>query len=546
MKKDAKIKILITMGILGTIFGCEKQYPAVEWRTDNSIFNFLASNVDRNGKLKDTAYDLPDEIKDDEKIGFAPGMMDAVFGPDESDDSKKVIGEMADHLKKIANKGSENSKREFYRLITENESAIGIIDKFFQTIIKDALPTQPFLFNFAKDLATKTNKRNAVKFGIAILGLCQNKSVLADLKILGLHDEFTVYVTYATINLSENPVPDLWYLAQKIDGWGKIQLVRRLSNMELNQKIKDWLILDGYKNNIMYEELAFTCAVHGLLHEKMELEKIDEKLFKSSADIIEALIDGGPAEDITQYIHASSVIKNFVRHAKQHTHDIADFLKLNKIKHFLSELQIDFEEQRKNGWTEEIITSCLMGIGEILNSRDWSVHAKEGLKSKDKQTYWDAKQAAEKLSIDLWEVVWERLQENPLDSSSWYDVTRYSKSGHVELIINFAIETLPLDEMATGAKDSLGLGSNYSKFMCLDTIITYLENYPKKGEKIILTGLKSPVTRNRNMAVKVLDKWGRENWSTEIEKEMHHLKDTEPNKDTKENIKRLLNGKKLE
>jgi hypothetical protein len=72
-----------------------------------------------------------------------------------------------------------------------------------------------------------------------------------------------------------------------------------------------------------------------------------------------------------------------------------------------------------------------------------------------------------------------------------------------------------------------------------------LENYPKKGEKIVLTSLRNPVTRNRNMAIKVLDKWKKENWSSEIEREIRHLGAIEPNNDTKENIERLLNGQEL-
>lgn len=49
-------------------------------------------------------------------------------------------------------------------------------------------------------LATKTNNRNAVKFGIAILGLCENKKPINDIKILGLHDEFSVFSTVALSN----------------------------------------------------------------------------------------------------------------------------------------------------------------------------------------------------------------------------------------------------------------------------------------------------------------------------------------------------------
>ena len=135
---------------------------------------------------------------------------------------------------------------------------------------------------------------------------------------MGLHDEFTVYSTIAIANLSDNVENDLWELAQKVDGWGKIQLVDRLARPELKQPIKDWLIYEGYKNNIMYEYLAYTCAVNGLLHKKLETEQIEHKLFKSTSDIIEALIvEHSPSEDIRAYSYASQVIQDFIRHAKK-------------------------------------------------------------------------------------------------------------------------------------------------------------------------------------------------------------------------------------
>jgi len=194
---------------LQDIFDKKESIEIKEWRTDNSILKFLFSNLDEKGNLSEKAHDLPDEQKDDDKIRFAPGLMDAMFGADDSDDSKKKITELTKHLKRIASKGDKISEQEFYRLITENDGVIGIIDDFLQSIVNDSLPIEPFLFKYAKDLIKRTDKRNAVKFGIAILGLCQNKSVLNDIKILGLHDEFTVYATIAIANLSDNAENDL-------------------------------------------------------------------------------------------------------------------------------------------------------------------------------------------------------------------------------------------------------------------------------------------------------------------------------------------------
>lgn len=532
---------------LQSIFNKKENYEFKEWRTDNSILNFLISNLDSNGNLTDNVHDLPDEKKDDNKIRFAPGLMDAMFGVDDSEDSKKKIKELSKLIKIIATNGDRFSEQEFFRIVSENEDVIGIIDEFLHAVGNSSLPIEPYLLKFANDLATKTDKRNSVKFGIAILGQCENKAVINNIKILGLHDEFTVYAAIAIANLSDNIANDLWDLAKRVDGWGKIQIVSRLAHPELEESIKDWLIFDGYKNNIMYEYLAFTCAINGELHIRLESEKIEHKLFKSASDIIEALIaEHSPSADISSYTYAASVIENFVRHAKLHANDILDFNSLHKIKDFLTELQNDIGDHKNNGWSQDIISNCIIDIVELLNHKDWVKLAYEGLKSEDNVLYWNAKQAAEKLGIDLWETVWQKLQENQLDSSLWYDVIRYSKPEHADLIIDFAIKHLSLDELATGPKDLIGLGLEYNKFNCLDCVITFLENHPKKGEIIILTGLQCPVTRNRNMAIKVLDKWKKENWSTEIEKAINHLSSIEPNKNTAENIKRLINGEKLE
>lgn len=518
----------------------------IEWRTQDSIHNFLSSNIDTDGKLNEKANDLPDEVRDDNEIKFAPGLMDAMFGADNSDDSKKRTQELYKHLKRVAKNGDKISEQEFYKLVTEDEGVISIIDNFLQLASDDGLPVEPYLFQFSKDLATKAPKRNAVKFGIALLGLGHNKSVLNDLQILGLHDEFTVYATIAIANLAEDPAIALWELAQKVDGWGKIQLVDRLANMELNEQIKEWLVFEGYKNNIMYEYLAYTCATHGLLHERLESEKIEKKLFKAAEDIIDALIAGGPAEDISCYEHAASLVENFLLHAKDHANDIGDFLTIHRIKDFLIELQNDIGTHADNGWTQDIISNCIIDAVQIINSRDWAQLTTEGLKSSDNITYWNAKQAAAKLSIDLWDTVWRRLVENPADSSAWFDVTHYAKPDKAEQIIDFALNNIPLEEYATGPKDSYGIGPDHGKYMILDTAITFLENHPRQGEKVLLVGLKSPVTRNRNMVIKALKAWTKDNWSPEIEKELYKLRNIEPNKDTKANIERLINGQELE
>ena len=526
------------------ILNNEESKEILEWETDDSILQHLKANLNEDGSLNESAEKLPDEKKANDEIKFAPGLMDAMFGADESEESKSRIKQLVNLIKRVAKNGDDQSESDFYREITENESVIGIIDEFLQSLGKSSLPIEPYLFGFANKLATKTNNRNSVKFGIAILGLCQNKKPIGDIKILGLHDEFTVFSTVALSNLSDNLVKDLWELAKQVDGWGKIQLVDRLAEMELNSEIKDWLVFDGYKNNIMYEYLALTCAQNGMLNEKLKTEKIDDKLYSSSSDIIVALMDEGPAVGMSGYDESSETIENFIRHSKRRKLNISNYITLHRIKDYLEESTE--ENETLNNWNQNDLSNCLIDINELLNSKDWTEEIKVALKSSDNVEYWNGKQAAQKLGIDLWETVWEKLKQNPLDSSAWYDVTANAKENNVDETIDFAIKNLPLDFLGSGPKDSSGFGEDYQKHSSLDSVITFLENYPKKGEKLILVGLDSPVTRNRNMSLRTLQSWTSNNWNEEIRTKLNELKEIEPNADTKSDLIKLLNGEKIE
>jgi hypothetical protein len=515
------------------------------WRTQHSIFQFLSSHIGPDGKLTKEASDLPGENRDDGKLKFAAGLADTLFGENKSEESKKQIGELCIHLKQVSLDGDPASQEAFYRLITGPESVIGIIDDFLHAVGNESLLIESHLFSFAYELATKTAHKNAVKIGVALLGVCQNNSVLEDLKLLGRHDEFTIFTTLGIINLSDDPVAELWDLARKVDGWGRIQIVDRLVHMKLPEDLRDWLLSEGYKNNIMYEYLAYSCAIEGGLHEKLEAPVISRGLFKSAGEIISALLAGGPREDINGYEYAASAIENYARHALVHAEQSDDFVKLHQLKDFLVEIQNDIGDHAENGWTEDNISNTIIDIMKVLTGKDWKAVVMEDLKSGDETVYWNSKRAAEILGIDVWDAVWERLQKNPTDHTAWYDVAQNASPAHAEEVVRFALVHLPLQEITTGPKDMMGWGANYSLSSALDNILGFLENYPKKGELLVVSALKSSITRNRNMAIRVLDKWGRGNWSEEIAREINYLKDVEPNIDTKEDIEKLLKGEAL-
>ena len=516
-----------------------------EWRTDNSLLNYISSHIDLDGRLNKAAHDLPDRERDPDQIQFAPGLLDAMVGGNQSAESQETIEELLALLKAVAIKGDKTSESAFYTRITENEGIIELVDDLLDAAIAAALPLDPYLTPFVKDLITKSGHRNAVKMGISIGGLCKDPSIIPAIKTLALHDEFTLYATIALFNSSDTLITDLWDLAQKVDGWGKIQLVSRLATLELTEEIRDWLILEGYKNSIMYEYLAYTCATYGQLQEKLAASTIDDALFKASGEIIVALINGGPAEDISMYTDAPSTVEHYIRHAGEHASDITDFVDLHRLKYFLTGLTEDIGEHAQNGWTDDIISNCLIDLLKILNNGNWEQLTREALESDNDGTYWHGKQAAGILGMDIWDTSWKRLQQHPLNSTYWYDVTRQAPADKTNTVIDFALTHLPLQSYATGPKDAMGFGPDFDKYQSLEYAVTFLENYPQKGEAIIMAALDSPVTRNRNMAIRTLKKWTPEKWSDALLQKVKRLKEIEPNANTKEDLINFLQEQQL-
>jgi hypothetical protein len=73
-------------------------------------------------------------------------------------------------------------------------------------------------------------------------------------------------------------------------------------------------------------------------------------------------------------------------------------------------------------------------------------------------------------------------------------------------------------------------------------VLQDLRRFPGKGWLLIRAGLQSPVTRNRNMALRALSAWKREAWPAEAEFMLRQGLNHEPNSDTRELMRKIIAG----
>lgn len=369
------------------MFRKEQPQTIYRWRTRQSLHLYIADALDSSGKLP-VDFELPElYISTVTSVYFLEG---AVVPPEK-------IRELAKQLKKIASTGDEATAAAFFQGVVALPDVLNVIDVFLEEISNYALPIEPYLFSFAHDMAFCTAHINSAKFGIAVLGLCQNRIVSDKLKVMAVYEELTVYSTIALLNLSANPEDDLFDIAGKLHGWGKIKLVSRLAVVCKRDKIKDWLIAEGYKNTVDNGYLACTCALYGGLHIKLGKDVIDIKFFNEATDILQAMLIGSPSECIATYPHAAEAITFYLVHATTHAKAIKHFLTVSYIKFYLEQQLVDSD--RNNGWNDSTITNSLINCAAILGNESWKQLIKSILINPDDLYYDEVKQATRFLQL---------------------------------------------------------------------------------------------------------------------------------------------------
>jgi hypothetical protein len=399
------------------------------------------------------------------------------------------------------------------------------------------------LHQLALWLAEKSPDRGPVKFAIALFGVIPGSDNNDLLLTLGKHEEFTLYVAVALSNREGDQAEGkLFELAKSVDGWGRINTVERLSKTS-DPTIKAWMLREGFRNRIMYEYLAYTCASVGGLRPELERERVDPPLLRGAGDIIRALITGGPAENIDDYADGAIVVDRYLQHLGGEPNELTQLLVVDHIDRFVGE-EADWSAREKRGWTPALRAALREKTAAVKRLPHWQELIAVGLTSKDRVSFYEADEAAKALSIDSWNHHFTRLEAGTDDG--WFFVMRTDDPSRIDRVVALAEKLIPLDEIATGPAEEMGLGPAWADHGHLDFVLQDLRRFPGKGWSLIRAGIRSPVIRNRHMALRALSPWGMERWPSDAEGILRATVADEPDQGVQDEIARLLAGKQIE
>ncbi|KQV47467.1 MULTISPECIES: hypothetical protein [unclassified Duganella] len=515
------------------------------WAADRvSIFSFLAAFPTSSQEgLPEAAYELPDDdivnSRSGSKLRWAAGALDGAFGHHTSDSASADVVAIHDVLLSAARSPTADNLKTLYDMLAA-DNALRTVDPLLQNIRGTANVPVDRLRALARWLATESPDRGAVKFGIALLGLFAPAEDTDLLVTLGLHEEFTLYSVVALgSTLSADEVETAWWqIAQRVHGWGRIHIVERLANTQ-RADIRSWLLREGYKNSVMYEYLAYSCATGGNLLGALESENIDDALLTGAGEIIEALINGGPAEDISYYDDGYKAVPLYVRTAaKAETGNLKVLVAISRILDFVDNEDTEWAPLESMGWSADVRTQLATACRAFLAAKYWPKAVEDAWSTNDDQIFWTAARAGEILGLDVWEKRFER--QNAKLSEQWYYLMRTDDPARIQAVIDLLLTQFDLATIATGPAEEMGLGPGNEKYSAIGAVLQDIGRFPGTGWPLVQAGLRSPVIRNRNMAIRALKGWGVANWPDGTRQILQRAFDDEPYPDTKEALAEVL------
>lgn len=527
-------------------FGWGKNRP---WKEGPSILAVLRS---WDGSQP---FELPDEPPAAaNKLRFASGAWDGILthhvGKAAEQAEAKVVYAVLAGLGHLIDRNDDPARATLYRLARQ-EAVVPYADAIVEELVRQRNFGPEQIRPHARWLVHAAAHREPLKLGIILLGLSGTRDDLPDLTLLARHDEFTLYAAVAAGNLLDNPVQVWWDMARRVHGWGKIQLVERLSQQgEDRPDLRAWLLRHGCANDVMPEYLAHRCATAGDLATALEDDHPDDALLDGACLIVEALLRGGPVEDMDDYEDGVAVVTLLLGHLAERCNSLQRLGAVRTIAEWLewpatetpSEDDSDdnsWETREELGWTETVRRNLAEQCAEILGRPEWPEQVRRAYHSEDDRQRHLAWELAPAVGVDLWDAGFVRLTHNPLDSTLYWNLLRTPDAERVRRVIGLAEERLPLAEIATGPGDLVGLGPEFQAHLCLDALVQGMQRPEAFSEPLIAAALRSPVVRNRNNALNALAGRPVAEWGVSVRAALRRTLADEPDDELRERLQAL-------
>ena len=466
--------------------------PAVP-ESPTSIYQYIQLHRDSaTGRMAADGMVLPDEpaTRRFSRLRWLPGALEGLGTRHMEWDGSAKAAQAITLLQQIA-AGSPSAEAALYELLRVDDVVTFYSDAldFAAARIPDA---EPRLHDVARRLATQSRDRGPVKFGIAMLGSMGDENDLEIVRTLALHDEFGLYAAEAIAELAPQRQQALYEMAQKLNGWGRIEAVT-LMTATPDPKLRRWLLTEGFRNDVTAQYLSYHCATIADFADEMSdpANATDMRFLAGVSDLIQSLIRPGPSRDSQMYAEIPTVAVAYLQDVQGKKDSIG----------FLLTAQVLNEYANTAPWTAEQKAAVKKLAAPIIADKSWRRRVIATL-SDDRADLEEAEVAANKLSIETFDLHLKRLTKNGTVVKRWQLAFSAADPRQLTSLMTLADKTFA-PRFAQSA-----VGRANTSDAALEAVLQGVAKYPGTGIPIVDASLLdiSPVVRRA--AVETLVRWG--------------------------------------
>jgi hypothetical protein len=490
-----------------------------------SIVDALQAKLRPDGNGFEDDLRLPDETAKPGEFGWGHGTLDNMtwrrFPHRENPDIERQARRIHAALKSYAARPSDARLVEL--VTTLQGPSAGLFDEVTAILTEQPIPNRSIAHSGVRRIAETTSRREELKLALVLLGFVGDSSDNGLLKLAGMHGEFTPYAALAISLVNRDPVPALLDLAPATNGWGRVTIIESLLHHDV-EPVRDYILRRGFKG-LGFElgfEVALWVANQCRLLDAIRGAEDDAELIRGVGDVLYCLAMS-PYGEFEQYKDGAAATIEFLRHFEPVADRLGDYGTVETLEHWL---KFDVEgEGPVQAWSAEDRASAAGLARAILGKPMWRGAILAALDDPKQRNLAIQLSGGFDLPIQGRVVGW--LRENPLDGYLWFRLCNAPTAGQMDEALALANEILDVAAIATGPEESMGLGPGFERHQCVDSLLQALRGlpdgvsprrpnlpdqsgFPGKGEEILLAALRSPVTRQRNVALKAIEAWPQE------------------------------------
>lgn len=368
-----------------------------------SLLAWIRDQLDPvTGMLPPDGDELPDGDRfwAGEEIRWAPGALDGVATHHVgSEEHPELEARLVEAVVDASRRGNAKSYQRLYAHANTRD-LLSVVDGVLGAI-PDAGADPRGTRLAARWLTKHGADRQPVKFGCALFGLVQEPPDRPILQDLAAADEFALFAAIALQNGAEEAEEAnrlLWEAARRVRGWGRIQIIERIDWDE--PEYLDWLVTDGFRNDVMDEYLAFHAATAAGVADRVGAEALNTRWLDGARDIVGAMLWEGPAAGLDHHPQAGALLEGVTRHVAARDGDLRDCVFASELHRWLVDAEADWAARADLGVTGELRGRLSQRVEAIRARPGWRALIEAGLESDSDAQRWLAERAAEGLGLE--------------------------------------------------------------------------------------------------------------------------------------------------